>query len=37
LFYFHRKDFQGMVTKTKSKEAVVEELTNYGISLEVIH
>ncbi|AEW47096.1 hypothetical protein BCP78_0089 [Bacillus phage BCP78] len=37
LFYFHRKDFQGMVTKTKSKEKVVEELTNHGISLEVIH
>lgn len=37
LFRFHRKEFQGMVTKTKSKEKVVEELTSYGISLEVIH
>lgn len=37
LFYFHRNEFQGMITKTKSKERVIEELINHGISLEVIH
>jgi len=37
LYYFHRNEFQGMVTKTSSQEKVIEELTSYGISLEVIH
>ncbi len=37
LFYFHRKEFQGTIIKTKKQEKVIEELTSYGISLEVIH